>query len=410
MTSTIIVYIILIASIGGLSFLLKKILETQKDYNKNNSEDLKQIKDTYFDNKQSLQKTTASFESKLKMYEEKVKSLENKISNLKNELSTIKNRDSDLNKISEYFSIGKPISIEEINKFESKSKSILNEFNNLSYINFTNKYNNYKVFGVSNFDEIMENNRIPANLSEISIGDCIAIEIEKEIYSIFINKNLEIKDSIFQSSGIMSIFHLSETPLKGFSYSNWKILKTPIFQKLSNNKWFCIEKGYLELRSEDALSDHNEFIKDDNILNELNLLKENHDNAINEVKNFSESVFKKRNSDYIELDFYNNDILKKVKIGKLISFKTDNFKDNTNLLSYYLFPKSELLSKLKDQSSSEYELVRLFFDISYKNVKSEFIDNLVHINMLAIINKYSEEEYKLTEKGQIIVFLKDDNL
>lgn len=249
MISIFIFYTILIASIIYFVFFLYKNIMEQLEYNKVNSSQVLQIKSIYNENKQSFQKLSDLLEKKLNMYQEDINNIEISINDLEKDVNLLKNRDDNLNDIYKHFIIDNNIDQNEISKLEIKIKHVLTDYMNLSYRDFIEKYSNYSFFGLSNYKDIMLDNSIHPNFSEIDIGECLAIQIDREIYGVFIKKGLELKEISFEVSGLNLIYDFNKIPSKGTSYSNWEIQKVPLFKKINTNRWVCIKKGYLNLES-----------------------------------------------------------------------------------------------------------------------------------------------------------------
>lgn len=350
---------------------------------------------------------------------------------------------SRIDSLSGFFSIGKSLANKDNKKYGSINDHIIDDYKNINYRDFLDKYPDYKIIGLLNYDDIRNNRSVPPNFAEIATGQCTAILIENDLYSIVIKKGLELKEETIDSIGISFIFELSEDPIKGFFYNQWELTKLPIFQKLSNDKWVCLSKGYLKLKPNSQTLKENIERDNQSIIDEedsdidyfnFNSFRELLIPATSEVTNFSQRIFLSRNPDtkslknrkYKEKMFFNIS-----EDGSFYSFQLQNDEKPLNSDFYFLFPKAEYLKQIfssnkaviqkenrlltrifgfnenKDnelqQNSANIKGIEEIFDILHdKNISGPKINKLAIIK-LKKISKDQKQSYELIEKGEIVL-------
>ncbi len=357
------------------------------------------------------------------------------IDHITEQIGAINNR---IDSLSNFFSIGKSLDKKENKKYESINGHIIDDYKNINYRDFLDKYPDYKTIGLLNYDDIRNNRSVPPNFSEVATGHCTAVLIENDLYSIVIKKSLELRNETIESIGISFIFELSEEPIKGFFYGQWELTKLPIFQKLSNDKWVCLSKGYLKLKPNlegiktDLETKNNENINDESLSRYTTLtdMKAISNQALDEVINFSQRIFLTRNSEAVSLKsrkykekvFFNN-----YDDGDFYCFYPENYQQEMFNEFYFLFPKAEYLKQIfaTNQSINQKEnslLTKIFGfksnkedNLSYmKNIEEIFnisySNNIIkpQINKLAIIKLKKttveqKQSYELIEKGKLIL-------
>lgn len=360
--------------------------------------------------------------------------LKKSINDTAQKINSINIQSNEINKridnLSEFFSIGKSIDSKENNKYDSINTNLLDDYRNISYKNFLEKYDDYKSIGIVNYEDIRINNSVPPNFSEIATAHCIAVHLENDLYSIIIKKGLELRYETIDSTGISYMFELSEEPIKDFFYGEWEIIKLPVFQKLNNNKWICLIKGYLKLRSNTTnqnsinINENNNLELDDFDLNIDNKLEIYLRDGLEDFKNFSQSVFLSKNPDakslklrrYKEKIFFNID-----NQGNFISFQTNSLK-TSNFNEYYilcvkndtlknifnsknhnLFNKLKLFTSKNEEKEFEIKSIEDVFNILYeKNYSSTQIIKPALIR-LRKTNKETSLSYELIKKGEIVI-------
>ena len=112
-----------------------------------------------------------------------------------------------------WFALPQSVSQEEKEKFNISIESLLEDYKTLTLKNFKEKYSNYKVIGLENADLIRVNRNLQPNFSEIATGKYLAIELENSIYSVYLQKNLNLYDDIFDGIGVTFIFEFDIEPL-----------------------------------------------------------------------------------------------------------------------------------------------------------------------------------------------------
>lgn len=348
-----------------------------------------------------------------------------------------------IDSLSGFFSIGKSLANKDNKKYGSINDHIIDDYKNINYRDFLDKYPDYKIIGLLNYDDIRNNRSVPPNFAEIATGQCTAVLIENDLYSIVIKKGLELKEETIDSIGISFIFELSEDPIKGFFYNQWELTKLPIFQKLSNDKWVCLSKGYLKLKPNSQIINEKNEISNQPIIDEeedydidysnFNSFKDLSIEAINEVTNFSQRIFLSRNPEakslksrkYKEKMFFNIS-----EDGNFYSFQLQSDEKRLNSNFYFLFPKADYLKQIfttnKATLHKENKLLTRIFgfnenkdnDIQEKIIYMKGIQeifDIIHdknisgpkINKLAIIqlkkSKDQKQSYELIEKGEIVL-------
>jgi len=265
--------------------------------------------------------------------------------------------------IAEWFSLPQSISKDEKEKYNISIEKYSEDYNNLSTRGFKEKYVNYKVLGLENAELLRANKNLQPNFGEMALGKYVAVEINNSIYSVYLHKELNLYDDIFDGIGISFIFELDIEPLKGFTYSKWKLTKPAVFQQMNNNRWICIEKGKIFL-DQDNLKQKDVIIE--NINNEDNSIIDNDILIIVEEDNIIENNLnkstKEENKTNLIDDFWGH-FAKKDKSQK--TKKSNNKEVSKKKLNNDIYSK-ELLEKICEEHSS---FSSKYFGEHYTNLK-----------------------------------------
>jgi len=418
--------------IGGFFlFLINK--NYKKEIIKNREEIAKISEEFYkFQKNANMELTRLANISTSRITENNIKNLEHNQKNYNDLSKKIDELNGKFHGMANWFALPQSVSQEEKEKFNISIESLLEDYKTLALKNFKEKYSNYKVIGLENADLIRVNRNLQPNFSEIATGKYLAIELENSIYSVYLQKNLNLYDDIFDGIGVTFIFEFDIEPLKGFTYGDWKLVKPAVFQHMTNNRWLCMEKGKIILDPENLkekevlpdikIDDDTEIIKDElpidsnkeksnfknNFLNEIfskkkkvskksKPIKELPSEALSKIiceqhNSFSSPIFLKKYPEHEKISYLNQKFSSAIN-GNFIAI---NFSEMSKDNYLVLYPKNTDISM-----NSE---VNLVFELDdSKSIKKNW-----KITKPSLFKK-ENDTWILIEKGKI-VSIDDSNL